>query len=488
MDRRRPGDLTRGPLATHVLRFGWPLALGMAGHGVFNLVDLVIVGRLHTGAIAAVTIAGIVLTVAMLIFEGISNATVTVASQAHGAGNRRMLHQIAWESLIVAIGGGVIGGVIFWALSWPMVRFFGLGRASTIDEAVDYLQIMALGLVTMFLIMHTTSVLRAVGNAFWPAVILVGANALNILLDIALVFGYWGFPRLGVAGAAWATVIARLAGAGLGFWLIWRGTGGVALRRIPFRRPFQFLRTMFVTGVPTSLQLSARVVAVFFLLGVARDAWPGSGSEMLDGVGICIRLEMVAVFMALGWGAAATTLVGQNLGAGLPGRAAWGSWVLTFAGAASMTVVGILVWTFREPLFRLIMPELSAGGFRAGEGYLAVTIPFYPAIAVGLVLARGLNGAGCTKTPLVIDAVGGFLVMLPLGAWLAGAGIFGLLVGRPPDVHGAWWGMGIANSLGALAYILVFRGGRWRTKASLVAPPARGASTRARLTVPRSPE
>jgi Na+-driven multidrug efflux pump len=347
---------------------------------------------------------------------------------------------------------------------------------------------MALGLITMFLIMHTTSVLRAVGNAFWPAWIMVGANALNVLLDVALVFGYWGFPRLGVAGAAWATVIARLAGAGLGLWLIWRGTGGVALRRIPFRRPFQFLRTMFVTGVPTSLQLSARVVAVFFLLRVARDAWPGSGSEMLDGVGICVRLEMVAVFMALGWGAAATTLVGQNLGAGLTGRAARGSWVLTLAGAISMAVVGFLVWTFREPLLRVIMPELTPDGFRAAEGYLTFTIPFYPAIAVGLVLARGLNGAGCTRTPLLIDAVSGFLVMLPLGAWLSGAGLFGVLEGRALDVRGVWWGMGIANSLAALAYVYVFHIGRWRTKASLVRPPLRGAAARARLTLPRAPE
>jgi hypothetical protein len=166
------------------------------GHGVFNLVDAIIVGRVGPGAIAAVTISGLILTVVMLVFDGVSNITAALTAQGHAAGRREQVHAVAWESLWLSVISGVILGVLFWLLARPMVGWFGLEGEQVREEAVTYQAIMSLGTVTMFLIMQATAVLRGVGNSLWPMAILVGSNLLNVLLDVLMVFGYWGFPAM----------------------------------------------------------------------------------------------------------------------------------------------------------------------------------------------------------------------------------------------------------------------------------------------------
>ena len=456
--------LIKGSLWPSCFRFGTPLALAMMGHGLFNLVDLVIVGRVGEGAIASVTISGIVLTVIMLVFDGVSNITVALTAQGHGAGKSKMVHDVAWESFWLTIVTGVFFGALFYLLAGPTVRFFDFERPETEADGISYLEIMSTGTLTMFLIMQTTAVLRGVGNALWPMVILVGANALNIVLDIALVFGYWGFPEMGVAGAAWATVISRGIGGLLGLWLIWHGVKGISLRTHPFRRRFRYLRSLMFVGLPTSLQLAIRVVSVLFLMKIAATAYSGSTDAFIDGVGVCVRLETVAVFLGLGWGAAATAIVGQNLGARRVRRANHATWILVFFAVLSMSVVGACLWFFRDGLFAEIGPEISPEGITRGIEYLAITIPFYPVMAFSFVISRALNGAGSTKTPMFIDLVLFFGLMLPLAGILSGVGLFGIGQMETPVPKGAWWAGVAIHGGAAVAYALAWRAGHWRRK------------------------
>jgi putative MATE family efflux protein len=432
----------------------------MMGHGLFNLVDMIIVARLGVGAVAAVTIGGIILPVAMVLFDGIINVTVALVSQFHGARQDRAARHAAWESLLVTAIAGLAGGAAFFSLAGPLVRFFALQDAATTAGAIAYLRVMAAGMIGMFLILHTTAVLRGVGNSLAPMAILIGANLLNVGLDIALVFGNLGFPRLGVVGAAWATVIAQCLGGLFGFWLLWRGTHGLALRGHRWRLPFRYLRTLVVVGLPTSLQLATRVLAVFFLLRIGREA-VAFGEAFLDGVGICIRLEMIAVFLGLGWAAAATPFVGQSLGAGLPDRAARGTWVFVSWAAATMAVIGILLWLFREPVIGFIMPGIGPESLGYALEYLRITVPCYGILAVSLVLSRALNGAGSTKTAMTIDVVLYLAVLLPLATAWSQSGLFGV---PEPDPAGAWWAAASVHVLAAILYVIVFLRGHWKRK------------------------
>lgn len=459
------GDLTKGPLWRKCLVYGMPLAFGMMGHGLFNVVDLVIVGRVGEGAIASVTISGIVLTIVMLMFDGVSNITVALTAQAHSGGRRNAVHDVAWESFWLTVWAGLGSGLIFYLLSEPTVALFNFEQQETIDAGVSYLEVMSLGNITMFLIMQTTAVLRGVGNAFWPMVILVGANALNIILDILMVFGYWGFPEMGVVGAAWATVISRGVGGLLGLWLIWEGVvDGVCLRAYPFRKRYRYLKSLIFVGLPTSLQLSVRVLSVFFILKLGQAAYYGQSDAFVDGTGLCLRLEMVAVFLGLGWGAAATGIVGQNLGARRVRRAHVAAWILVGYAVLTMGIAGACLWVFRDGLFSGIGPEIATEGVTRGIDYLRITIPFYPVMAFAFVISRGLNGAGSTKAPMIIDLFLYLLVLPPLAGVLSGVGVFGLWASETTTPNGVWWAAVATHGGAAVAYALVWRRGHWRRK------------------------
>jgi len=459
------GDLTRGSLWRKCLRYGMPLALAMMGHGLFNVVDLVIVGRVGEGAIASVTISGIVLTVIMLMFDGVSNITVALTAQGHSAGRRNAVHDVAWESFWLTIWAGLGSGLIFYLLAEPTVALFEFEEESTVDAGISYLEVMSLGNITMFLIMQTAAVLRGIGNSFWPMVILVGANALNILLDILMVFGYWGFPEMGVVGAAWATVISRGIGGVLGLWLIWEGVvDGVCLRAFPFRRRYRYLKSLLFVGLPTSLQLSVRVLSVFFLLKLGQAAYEGQSDAFVDGTGLCLRLEMVAVFLGLGWGAAATGIVGQNLGARRVRRAHVATWILVGYATLTMSIAGACLWMFRESLFAGIGPEIAEEGMSRGIDYLRITIPFYPVMAFAFVISRALNGAGSTKAPMFIDLFLYLLVLPPLACALSGVGVFGLWQSDVRSPEGVWWAAVATHCAAAVAYALVWHRGHWRRK------------------------
>ncbi len=458
------GDLTRGSLARKAFWFGLPISVALALHALVNLVDLVIIGRLPEGAIAAVQVPGTIVMVPMVIFDGICSLVVALVAQARGGGRPAEAVRVCWESLWIALGGTVACIVATpWAESFMRANF-DLADAAAMQDGVVYLRVMMYGAGTMFFILATTAVLRGAGNSFWPMVILIGTNVVNLVLNLALVFGMWGFPALGVAGSAWASVIARGAGALLGVILLWRGIGGVALRgtRLPLGIPHW--RQLILGGLPSSLQLCIRITAGMVLLKIVLATGTGGRTTLLDGVGISIRLEMIAMFVIFGWGSAATAVVGQNLGAGMAKRAAVGAWITVAYAAIVSVVIAILIWVFREALFHLVMPGLGAEGFAIGTDYLRATLPFYSVVAVGAVLGRALNGATSTKTPLVIDLVCYVLILCPLAAWASGAGLGPYLLGRSPDVSQAWRVLVGVHILASIIYSVVFSRGTWKKK------------------------
>jgi putative MATE family efflux protein len=458
------GDLTEGSLAGKTLRFGFPLAVALALHGLFNLVDAIIVGRLGEGAIAAVTVAGVIVMVPMLLFEGVCNLTVAFVARARGARRQDQVHDVAWESLVLAGWSCVVTAVVTPLCAWVIRTGFDLGDRAATDAAVSYLNIMMYGAGTMFLIQVTTAVLRGVGDSFWPVAILVGSNALNLLLNIGLVFGKWGMPALGVAGSAWATVIARGVGALVGVVVIARGAAGLDFRAHRMERPLRYWKALFFGGLPSSIQLAVRVVALLVLLQIAKVAAHADPKQLIDGVGIAIRLEMIPVFIMFGWGAAATTLVGQNLGAGDPRRAAMGAWWAVLYAALTSVGIAVLLWAFRDGIFRLVMPDIPAATLALGLDYWRITLPGYGVLAVGAVLSRGLNGAGSTRTGLMIDLFCYALVLMPAAAIASGAGLFGRLRGFSPDPDRAWAALVGVHVLAGIIYTGVFLHGRWKRR------------------------
>ena len=195
-----------------LLRIGLPLAVGMSSHVMFNLVDLMLVGSLGEGAVASAHVATIFNFLLMIVGNGISVATISVLSRRIGAGEMERARSLSSRSQVMMIWLGIVVGVLGAAIAVPCVALTGV-EGEVRDQGIHFLVVLNLGTVTMFMLMQTTSTMRALGEVWMPLALLLGANALNIVLDPVLIFGFGPVPAFGVAGAAAASVISQWLGA-----------------------------------------------------------------------------------------------------------------------------------------------------------------------------------------------------------------------------------------------------------------------------------
>lgn len=452
-----PGAAPRTPFpASRILGFGLPLVAGMGGHALFNLADLWIVGALGPAAITAVTIASMVNSVAMVVMQGVTDGSVALVARAVGAGDDRRAGQAARQAVLLALVLGVALGVPPWFWAGEMVAAFG-AEGQALELGTTCLKIMSLGSVTMFLLMQTGAALRALGSGKAPAALLVGANLLNLLLAVGLVYGKFGLPALGAAGACWGTVIARGVLAGVGLWLMAGSrlrlrAGGGGLRR-------EFLGPLLGVGLPVAGQWFMRVAPVLVVLAIAGRR----GTEASAACGIGMRLDQFALFACAGFGAAAATAVGQGLGARDPRGAAKAAWWAVALGILWMAGVGAIFHGQAEGLVRFIGrgDEASAPVVALGTEYLRTVVFGYPAMGVALVLSMALAGAGSVKVALLLEALVLLGVQTPMALAAAPAGPGESLDPVWRVIVGSYW-------LLAAAYAGVFLAGRWKTKVVVV--------------------
>ncbi|MCZ6574252.1 MAG: MATE family efflux transporter [Planctomycetota bacterium] len=460
MSRDRPaGDLTQGPLLLRLVTFGVPLVLGMFFHSLFNLVDLIIVGKLGPWALAAVNQASIPNFIPMLLSNGVSTASIAVISRNFGMRNYKRANANTLQGFLLLAGMAVALGWPSYVYALELNQLVG-STGQALLPATEYLEISSAGLFTMFALMQVTAVLRAGGNARWPMFLLVGANVLNVGLTIALVFGWWIFPEMGVAGAAWGTVIARGLFALLGLYVITRRGSPVRLdlRRIRIRP--RMMSQLVRLGIPSSMQFVVRVVVWGAILRFVNVF--GEAEEVHAALAVGLRLDMLALFTGAGWGAAGAAMVGQCLGAGMPERARRAGLYATVLGLITMVGIGILFWVFARWLMVVfgedpsVKPEF-ASAVAFGVEYLRIAVFAYPFVAIGITLAQCLNGAGSTKTPLALDTFGYLMVQIPAVAYIASRHA------EWPRTY-LWWSIVATAALVAVFYVLVWHRGHWMKK------------------------
>ena len=264
-----------------------------------------------------------------------------------------------------------------------------------------------------------------------------------------------------VLGAAWSTVLARGLFMVLGFGILFVGHKNLRLRLRGFRTQWATVGRLLWVGLPNSAQITVRIAAYMVIMALVMQEGDLVGTAFGITAG---RLDMTAVFGAAGWGAAASAMVGQNLGAGKIRRAALSGWTAAAYGAAVCGLMGLLFYVFAGPLIEMFF--LVKGGAHPdviahGKDYLAILAPAYPFIAVGLVLAQALNGAGSTKVPLLFDTIAFLLIQTPLAFALRALPVDG----APFGLEGIYWAMTITSVLLAAVYAVWFRFGPWhRTK------------------------
>jgi putative MATE family efflux protein len=467
----RAERILHGALPREVLRFGAPLAVGMGLQTAFNLVDAYLIARLPPEvaepSLGAIGICDQLAAIGTIVSYGISVAAASLVSRAWGRGDRASARRIAWQSgLLVLVLGGVLA--LLGGLGAKMLLSDVIGvKGQVVTRGTDYLTVVMGGSLTMFLVLHFASLLRAVGSGKTPVLFLLLGNALNLLFAVLFVFGpgdapgalSWGpelsrllgVPRLELFGAGVATLLARAA--------ILLPLGFFAALRLGFLRSStslvpngETLREVARLAWPSSAELCVRMCAMLLTHSlVARTFTTASDQSATTALGIVFRFETMALFVSIGWGSAVQTFVGQNLGAGKPERAKRsGYWAALYnavmMGALALAYVGCsasIVGFFAHD------PRVLA----IAQSYLCWVAPSYVALGVGIVLGSVMQGAGAPLRALLLDTCVVLFGQLPavlLVLWLPNR-----------SLEQVWLGVACSYLVLALLFLASYRRGRF---------------------------
>lgn len=441
-------DLTEGSIAKNIWYLALPMMVGNVLQDLFNIVDMIFVGKLGPAAIAAVSMSGILLMLVMTVAIGISTGTVALVARHFGAKQQEQAENVAIQAVFVGILSSVVLGVLGYLLAAPVLRLLGAGK-DVVPLGTSYIQITSVGAITIFLGISLNSALRGAGDAVTPMKILVLSTVLNIGLDPLLIFGIWKFPRLGVAGSALATVISR----GVGLLLLLRVfLSGHSLLHLKWRRirvDTEVIKRMIKIGVFGSLQMLIRNISALILIRIVAIY----GTSAVAAYGIGMRLRMMVMMPGMGLANASATLVGQNLGAKQPKRAGKSAWLTTGFYEVFMVSVGVLFIIFAKDLIRIFNTDPQV--IQLGTTYLRFLAPTFVFMALSIVLGRAMNGAGDTFSPMNITAVSFLGFRLPL------AYVFAQVLKLATT--GIWAGIAVSNVVQGSAMAWWFKKGKWKS-------------------------
>ncbi|MBP7275150.1 MAG: MATE family efflux transporter [Kiritimatiellae bacterium] len=440
--------ITHGPVWRAVAALSAPMLISAVLQNAQSLIDLFWVGRLGKVSVAAVSMSATVLMLMNPMAMGLSTGTIALVSRAIGAKNAELASRAAGQSLFLSLVIGLISALAGWVLAEPALRLLG-AEGDVIAPGASYLRISMIGSFTVYLLFIGNAALQGAGDTHTPMVVMALTNVLNIVLDPLLIYGVGPCPRMGVAGAAVATVCAQAVGAvAVVRWLM-RGRSGLHAHGRTWRPDLRLSWRIMRIGIPGTGQMLSRSLMSLVLMGIVASC--GTAAVAAYGIGLRFHIIILMPAFALGW--AAATLMGQNLGAGLPDRAQRAVWTAAGLDVALMVVSGLALAAWAEPLVRLFSsdPEVVQIGVR----YLRVVSPFYIFATFGIILGRGLNGAGDTVGPMAITILTLWGLQVPLAVYLSRV--------LNPATDGIWWAMNAAFVLQAALTIVWFRAGRWRT-------------------------
>ena len=441
-----PGDIP-GQRNRVIRRQVYALAIPIAVNNLLQrgvgVVDTVMVGHVGADQLAAVGLSQILILSATAFVYCLAIGSAILVARHTGAEEydpRRWIGN-------TALTGGVFAGLTLGAaLALFGGRVAGLigARGEVLIEATKYLEIIGVAYVFMVLIQISSSIFQGAGDSRTPLYVVVGINAIHILVAYPLIFGAWGLPRLGVRGAAIGTLISEMLGAVVLIVLLsWRRL--IVLRARAFQKE-QFRRIVRL-GLPI---LGERLLTHTMQILYAR-LMLGFGVAAFAAHQIGLNIEAMSFLQGLGFSQAATTLVGQNLGAGRPESATRAGYQAAIVGVFLMSLFGIaflLVPEFWVSLFTSD-PAVQAYGVR----YLRIAAFMQPGIAAAMVMAGSLRGTGDTQGPMYAVLIGAWALRMPLG-WIVGKYIL-------EDVTVCWLAMAIDWNFRGLFLFLRYRRKRW---------------------------
>ncbi|MBL7076349.1 MAG: MATE family efflux transporter [Kiritimatiellae bacterium] len=429
-----------------IVSLSLPIMGGMMSQNLLNLADTAMVGRLGASDLAAVGMGGVATFLAFALLLGLSPAVQAMSARRLGEGrNERVAHPLN-AGLLVAALVGIPLGVLLLLVAGRMFNVLSDDPA-VLAAGVPYLRARMLSIAGVGINFSFRGYWNGVHRPSRYMMTLTTMNMVNILFNYLFIFGHWGCPAMGAAGAGLASTVATYFGSlmyvVMGFGLS-RTQGFLSVR--PSRRVIgTLLRLASASGLQTAFY-AAGATTLFWIAGRI-------GTAELAAANVIINLVLVGVLPAMGMGLASASLVGKALGRGDPDDAyRWGWEVAVIAAVALMIPAGLLVW--RPGLWLRLFtsaPEVLA----VGSVPLQLSGLGLPVEAVALVLMHALNGAGDNARVMRWSVLCQWGLFLPV-AYLVGPVLGGGLAA-------VWTAQLVYRVIAAAAFASLWISGRWRS-------------------------
>jgi len=434
----------------------WKLAVPAIASGLLmsanSIADKLFMGRLGVEALAIVTVVHEVRLALMTILVAFSVGAAAIIGRAIGGGDKLEASAALRQTVLVSVASGsVIGGIV--ALFAPiLLQTIGYkGDAPSFIEGVAYLRWSMFAVPSLFTLVIGNTVFGVLGESRRALQVIAVAVTLNILFDYILIFGMFGFPRMGVTGGGAALCISQTI-ATLLFIAFLSGTGlngGLQGNWLP---DISMLKRILHVGLPASARQAVVALSGLTIQALLLRTQSGTAAGAAHGIGVLI--ESLAFLPGNAFASTAGTFVSQNLGARNLERAR--SAALSAVGQAvlTMTIAGVMFGTLAGGIAHLMLPSSAPDAIGLATRYLHLMAFIQPAVAVNLVLAGVLSSAGDTRTPRTVTFVTtGIRVLLA----------FALSTYTSLGVIGVWLGIASTPVISMLMLLAAYRRGSWAT-------------------------
>ncbi|MBN1211051.1 MAG: MATE family efflux transporter [candidate division Zixibacteria bacterium] len=448
-DKLNTDNITSGPIVRTIISLAIPVVLGMFMEFALTVTDFYWVGKLGPTAQDSITTSMVVIWTIYSFVALLSVGVTALVSRFVGARDFDRARFYISQGLQLAVFLGLIFSLTGFILAPTILRFMGPGEA-TLERAIPYLRIFMFS-CTFYAITDTTyAVFRASGDTRTPTKIGVMMVLINMGLDPVFIFGLGPFPEMGVAGASVASAISIFIAMLTVIYKVYSGRLGY-----PVDAPFKYrpdisgMLKIIKIGLPISFQQFVFIIVYWFLIKIVHEYGEAAGAAM----GIGNRMESLSYLTCYGFSLAASTMVGQNLGAKNPDRAAKCAWGATGLALSFTCVIAFVFVVFNDLIAGIFTNDAEVRKIAADYLFILGLSQF--TMAVEIVIEGSFSGAGNTIPPMLV-LLPGAVARIPLAYYLC----FSLDWG----INGVWWTLTITTTFKALILAFWFRRGRWKLK------------------------
>ncbi|HRW34760.1 MAG TPA: MATE family efflux transporter [Thermotogota bacterium] len=448
-------DLTTGGIYRNLFAMAVPTALGFLGQTIYDVVDMIWLGRISTKAVAGVTVFATIFWSVEALNEIIGISSVSLIGQSYGAKNTARTNRIIEQTLTFKSLVALIAMVILLLVLKPLLGF--LTQDSTVlKDAMDYGYIRIFFLPIMFSSYTVNTALRCIGDAKSPMLIMLFAACLNIVLDPILIFDKipgTSIPglNLGVFGAALATVISTSIAVAIGFYLLYSGKRGVKISlKGLLKLDWSIDNKLITIGLPTGFELLSRNISWYIAMKIIASF----GTVAVATIGIGTRFTGLLLMPILGLYVGSSSIIGQTLGANKIDRSKKTVKASAVLGMLIMGVGGIFALLFPDLIMRMFINEQPV--IDLGRNMIRILGPGMVFLAAFYGFSSAFGGAGYMQPFISSTIISRWCFMIPL--------LILLIVLLKSPIEAIWIILILTDAVAAVVMMINYKRGKWEIK------------------------